>query len=115
MSEQQAPEEQPRLKYPNSWLFGAATGISVQAASRQYLMEPLAARPLSYLKFAFWGGMMMGYWDYWRRTALEHILEREDKLRYYHTIQAMNAHMRIGDEDETTNLTEYLAGATTRA
>ena len=115
MSEQefvQAP--QPRLKYPNSFLFGASVGVAVQAACRQFLMEPLSARPLSYVRFAVTGGVAMFYWDYWRRTAMEHIFEREDKNRYYQTMQAINFNMRVGDEDEVTNLTEYLAGATTR-
>ena len=107
-------EERPRLRYPNSFLFGAACGFAVQGGMRQFTMEPLAARPLAYVKFALVAGSMMWYWDYWRRAALEHILEREDKLKYYTTVQAMNHNMRIGDEDQISNLTEYLAGSSTR-
>jgi len=81
---------------------------------RQYTMEPLAARPFAYIKMAVTAGAMMWYWDYWRRCALEQVMEREDRVRYYQTMQAMNFHMRVGDEDDISNLTEYLAGATTR-
>ena len=90
-------------------------GISVQAFMRPHTMEPLSARPLSYLKMGLTFGLMMSYWDYFRRTMLEHVLEREDKLRYYKTLQAVNHNLRIGDEDDLSNLTEYLAGSTTRA
>ena len=81
---------------------------------RPYTMESLSARPLSYLKIGLIFGTTMWYWDYWRRTALEHVLEREDKLRYFKTMQAINHNLRVGDEDEISNLTEYLAGASTR-
>eukprot|EP00354_Favella_ehrenbergii_P011261 CAMPEP_0170455266 /NCGR_PEP_ID=MMETSP0123-20130129/3289_1 /TAXON_ID=182087 /ORGANISM="Favella ehrenbergii, Strain Fehren 1" /LENGTH=57 /DNA_ID=CAMNT_0010718349 /DNA_START=187 /DNA_END=360 /DNA_ORIENTATION=+ len=56
----------------------------------------------------------MWYWDYWRRCALEHVLEREDRIKYYQTVQALNANTRVGDEDSLSNLTEYLSGSTTR-
>ena len=46
-------------------------------------MEPLSARPLSYVKNALIFGGVMFYWDYWRRTALEHVLQREDQMRYF--------------------------------
>ena len=81
---------------------------------RPYTMEALSARPLSYLKVGLIFGSVMWYWDYWRRAALEHVLEREDKLRYFKTMQAINHNLRVGDEDEISNLTEYLAGASTR-
>ena len=67
-------ENQPRLKYPNSFMFGASCGFAVQAGMRQFTMEPLAARPLAYVKMMLIAGSTMFYWDYWRRTALEHVL-----------------------------------------
>ena len=73
MSDQQQ-QELPRLKYPNSFLFGAAVGVAVQGGMRQYTWEPMSARPLAYLKMALISGAMMWYWDYWRRAALEHVL-----------------------------------------
>ena len=102
------------MKYPNSFAFGAACGFTVQAFTRQYTCEPLAARPLSYLRLAVIGGTAMWYWDYWRRCALEHVLEREDRVKYYTTTQALNFNLRVGDEDSMSNLTEYLAGSSTR-
>ena len=109
-----AKPEQKKLKYPNAWLFGGAVGFTIQAGMRQFTMEPLAARPFAYLRFIIITGAVFGYMDWSRRCMLEYVLEKEDKLRYFTTIQAMNMHMRVGDEDETSNLTEYLAGTTTR-
>ena len=115
MSDQQAgAEEQAAPKYPNSFLFGASVGVTIQATMRQYTHEPLAARPLSYLRFALLAGGMIWYWDYRRRCALENVLQREERFRYFQTVQSLNMHMRVGDEDATGNLTEYLAGSTTR-
>ena len=111
---EEAQVQAPAKKYPSSFLFGFVTGCCVQAGMRPYTMEPFSARPLSYLKIGLAFGVTMWYWDYFRRVALEHVLEREDKFRYHRTVQAMNHHMRIGDEDEMTNLTEYLAGSSTR-
>ena len=41
---------------------------------RPHTMEPLSARPLAYVKSALIFGTAVFYWDYWRRTALEHVL-----------------------------------------
>ena len=49
-------------------------------------MEPLAARPLAYVRFALVAGMTMSYMDWWRRCTLESVMESEDKLKYYTTI-----------------------------
>ena len=84
-------------------------------ATRRFVSEPLAARPLQYVKAGLAVGSVIWYWDYWRRVALESVLEREDKLKYFQTMQAMNANLRVGDEEEISNLTEYLASSTTRA
>ena len=78
-------------------------------------MESLSARPLAYIKTGLCFGFVVFYWDYFRRNALEKVMESEDRLRYYQTMQAINHNMRVGDEDEISNLTEYLAGSTTRA
>ena len=89
-------------------------GVVVQATMRPHTMEPLSARPFAYLRTGLTFGVIISYWDYFRRTMLEHVLEREEKLRYYKTLQAVNQNLRIGDEDDLSNLTEYLAGSTTR-
>ena len=121
MSEQQQQEQSSQAvqqrapRYPNAFLFGASCGITLNAFTRQYTMEPLSARPLNYIKTALAFGSILFYYDYWRRTALEHVLQREDELRYFKTMQALNHNLRIGDEDDLSNLTEYLAGSTTRA
>ena len=77
-------------------------------------MEPLAARPLSYIKSAACVGFIMFQWDYFRRNMMEAVLVGEDKMKYHTTMSAINHNLRVGDEDEISNLTEYLAGATTR-
>ena len=63
-----------------------ACGFTVNAVSRQYLMEPLAARPLSYVKYAMVGGYIMFQWDYFRRNMMEAVLEGEEKMKYYTTM-----------------------------
>ena len=77
-------------------------------------MEPLAARPLQYLKMGVIFGASLWYWDYWRRIMMENVMEGEDKYRYWQQMQGINFTLRVGDEDEISNLTEYLASTTTR-
>ena len=79
MSDQdQIVEQKPAPpKYPNSFLFGFCLGASVDCFARKYTMEPLAARPLSYLKIGLYFGVVMWYWDYWRRIAIENTMEGE--------------------------------------
>ena len=92
-----------------------ACGFSISAYQRHYIGEPLCARPLHYAKTMAIFGAIMWNWDYVRRNMLEQVLEGEDKMKYYTTMEAINHNLRVGDEDEITNLTEYLAGSTTRA
>ena len=113
MSDSAQPRAVP--SYPNSFLFGAISGVTVNAFARQYTIEPLAARPFSYLRSGLVFGLIMWHWDYFRRVGMEHILEREEKLRYYQTMAAANSSVRAGEEDEISNLTEYLAGSSVRA
>ena len=47
-------------------------------------MEPLAARPLHYIKMGLMFGAAIWYWDYLRRVMIESTMEAEDKMRYYH-------------------------------
>jgi hypothetical protein len=75
-------------------------------------MEPLCARPFSYLRVGLVFGLSISYWDYWRRTALEEVLYAEDKRRYHTQVTAINQSVRYGEEDDIQNLTEYLAGQT---
>ena len=77
-------------------------------------MEPLAARPLQYLKMGLIFGGAIWYWDYLRRVMIENAMEGEEKMRYTKNLRAINFNLRVGDEDEVSNLTEYLASTTTR-
>eukprot|EP00352_Strombidinopsis_acuminata_P004083 CAMPEP_0176379546 /NCGR_PEP_ID=MMETSP0126-20121128/30436_1 /TAXON_ID=141414 ORGANISM="Strombidinopsis acuminatum, Strain SPMC142" /NCGR_SAMPLE_ID=MMETSP0126 /ASSEMBLY_ACC=CAM_ASM_000229 /LENGTH=85 /DNA_ID=CAMNT_0017742371 /DNA_START=90 /DNA_END=347 /DNA_ORIENTATION=+ len=83
-------------------------------AIRALTHEPLSARPFSYLRLGLFFGATISYYDYWRRNALEDVLHIEAKHRYYTQMKAVNSAVRFGEEDDITNLTEYLAGATTR-
>ena len=109
-----ANEEVAAPKYPNSFLFGFVTGNCMVAQTRRFLVEPLCARPLQYVKVGLVMGSIVWYYDYWRRVALEQVLKREDVLRVNLMLQAANVNMRVGDEDEISNLTEYLASTSTR-
>jgi len=77
-------------------------------------LEPLSARPFAYLRSAFVLGGVLSYYDWWRRCALEQVLVAEERAQYYKTLKAINRNVRFGEEDEIGNLTEYLAGTTTR-
>eukprot|EP00351_Strombidinopsis_sp_SopsisLIS2011_P004116 CAMPEP_0116886396 /NCGR_PEP_ID=MMETSP0463-20121206/20227_1 /TAXON_ID=181622 /ORGANISM="Strombidinopsis sp, Strain SopsisLIS2011" /LENGTH=44 /DNA_ID= /DNA_START= /DNA_END= /DNA_ORIENTATION= len=41
--------------------------------------EPLCARPFSYLRHGLFFSVLIGYYDYWRRNALEEVLQAEEK------------------------------------
>ena len=99
-------------RYPNAFVFGSVAGFMVQMAARAGTMEPLCARPFSYLRVGLFFGIGISYWDYWRRTALEYVLYAEENQRYHNTVKGLNASVRYGEEDEIANLTEYLAGYT---
>lgn len=75
--------------------------------------EPLCARPFSYLRLGLFFGVTIHWWDYARRVAMEDVMRAEHRAKYFKTVKAMNTSIRIGEEDEITNLTEYLAGTTT--
>ena len=76
MTEQQKPRATP--KYPNAFIFGTVTGAVLQMATRSGTMEPLCARPFSYLRVGLFFGVTISYWDYWRRTALQEVLYAEE-------------------------------------
>ena len=77
-------------------------------------MEPLCARPFSYLRLGLFFGVAFHYWDYCRRVALEDVMRSEQRAKYFKTVKAMNTSVRFGEEDEISNLTDYLAGSTLR-
>ena len=77
-------------------------------------MEPLSARPFSYLRVGLFFGFAFHYWDWCRRVAMEDVMRSEQKQKYFKTVKAMNGNIRFGEEDEISNLTEYLAGSTLR-
>ena len=78
-----AQQENRVIKYPNAFTFGFVTGGVFQMAVRALTHEPLSARPFSYLRFGFFFGITISYYDYWRRNALEDVLHIEAKQRYY--------------------------------
>ena len=82
---------------------------------RQGTVEPLSARPFAYLRTGLAMGLMIGYWDYWRRTALEEVMYAEEKNFYHLKVKAINNTVRHGEEDDVQNLTEYMSGYTLRA
>ena len=45
---------------------------------------------------------------------MEDVMRAEERAKYYKTVKAMNTSIRYGEEDEISNLTEYLAGSTVR-
>jgi hypothetical protein len=78
--------------------------------------------PFGYLKCAATLGVSLWYYDYWRRRAMEHTMVYEDinrKLGMTHYLQilvysrALNS-VRVGEEESTTNLMEYVTKSTTR-
>ena len=70
-------------KYPNAFLFGFVSGVTLNMFTRSSTMEPLCARPFSYLRTGLFFGVAISYWDYWRRSALEEVLYAEDRRRYH--------------------------------
>lgn len=107
-------QKRPTPKYPNAFIFGCSAGMLLQFITRSATMEPLSARPFSYIRVGLVFGCLISYYDYWRRTALEQVLYSEDRTRYYAQVKAINASVRYGEEDDIQNLTEYCAGYTTR-
>ena len=100
-------------KYPNAFRYGFAFGAGVQLLTRACTKEPLAARPFSYVTLGLVFGAAHSYWDWWRRCATEEILYAENEIAYHNMVRGMN-NVRVGEEDETQNLVEYLKGTTTR-
>ena len=100
--------------YPNSFLFGCVAGGTLQAFTRFGTIEPLSARPFAYLKTALLFGSVISYYDWWRRCAMEQVMEGEDRRDYHRLVRSVNKNVRYGEEDEKGNLTDYLAGATLR-
>ena len=100
-------------KYPSGFRYGCAFGVFVQICTRVATKEPMAARPFSYLTVALGYGAFMSYYDWWRRCAIDEIMVVEKERNYHNTIKGMN-NVRVGEEDETQNLVEYLTGTTSR-
>jgi len=82
MSNSAAASER-RVRYPNSIMFGFTSGVLLQLLTRGASHEPLAARPFSYLKTGISLAVVVGYWDYWRRYAIEDVLESERRRQYH--------------------------------
>lgn len=99
--------------YPNSFLFGVFCGVFLNMGARMGSYEPLHARPFSYITTGLVLGFGMYYYDYWRRKAIEEVMVAEERFRYHRTLKALNQ-VRAGEEDEITNLIEYLSNSTVR-
>ena len=69
-------QPQPRLKYPNAFLAGFISGCTLQAGIRFGTLEPLSARPFSYLKIGLFMGIGMSYYDWYRRVILDEVLQK---------------------------------------
>ena len=82
-------------------------------ASRMGSHEPLHARPFSYITTGLTLGVMIFYYDYWRRRAIEEIMYAEEKHKYHYTLRALDK-VREGEENEITGLVEYLSNFSTR-
>ena len=61
-------------KYPNAFLFGCTSGVVLQLATRAATYEPLAARPFSYLRTGLFMGVMIGYFDFFRRKVMQEVM-----------------------------------------
>lgn len=83
--------------------------------TRAATCEPLSARPFSYIRVGLFFGVGISYWDYWRRTVMQQVLYAEDQQRYHNMVKGLNGSVRYGEEDEIQNLTDYLAGYTSKA
>ena len=103
-----------KKSYPNAFLFGFASGATLNMFTRFATMEPLAARPFSYLRLGLFFGVTISYYDWWKRCALQEVLIESERTDYWVKLRAVNYNARLGEEDEMGNLTEYLAGNTTR-
>ena len=100
-------------KYPSAFRYGFAMGIFIQLSSRIGTREPLAARPFSYLTLGMGVGLFMTWYDHWKRISLEEVLYAQDAHQYHCMVAGMN-NVRIGEEEETLNMVEYLSGTTTK-
>jgi hypothetical protein len=99
--------------YPNSFLYGTTAGIVLNIISRIGTHEPLSARPFSYISTGLVLGFSIWYYDYWRRRAMEEVMIGEESRKRQYTLKALN-HVRVGEEEEITNLMEYLTSSTVR-
>ena len=74
--------------------------------------EALSVRPFSYLTLGIGSGLFFSYYDWWRRCALDEIMNNQKEREYHYTLRALHR-VRVGEEDEISNLTEYLKSRTT--
>ena len=99
--------------YPNSFLFAIANGFLLNFFSRSLLQDQLLTRPFSYPLYMLVGGFVFAYWDFFRRNALEKVLENEEKRMSFFISKSIN-NLRVGEEKETTNLVMMLSEETTQ-
>ena len=100
-------------KYPNAFRYGFVVGVFLQTSVRVATKEPLSARPFSYLTLGLGWGAFSSFYDYWKRISMEEMLYAQSESNYHNMVAAMN-NVRVGEEEETQNLVEYLTGTTTR-
>ena len=106
-------KKQVTHKYPAAFRYGFAMGVFIQICTRAGTKEPMSARPFSYLTLGIIGGSFLSWYDYWRRISMEELLYSQQKIDYHMMVTAMN-NVRVGEEEETQNLVDYLKGTTTR-
>ena len=106
-------EAQRKHKYPHAFSYGFFFGITFQIMTRKATKEPLSARPISYLTTGLVMGAFHSYWDWWRRVATEEVLYSENETNFHNMMRSAN-NVRVGEEEDTQNLVEYLKGTTTR-
>jgi hypothetical protein len=82
--------DKPTLKFPNAWLFGFTSGVVLNMFTRFATQEPLCARPFSYLRTGAFLMVSIGYYDWWRRQAMQEVMQAEERARYYKQLKAMN-------------------------
>ena len=100
-------------KYPSGFRYGCAFGVFIQMCTRVATKEPMAARPFSYFTLALAFGTGCSYFDWWRRCAIDEIMYTEKERNYHNMVKGLN-NVRVGEEDETANLIEYITGTTSR-
>eukprot|EP00355_Strombidium_rassoulzadegani_P005962 CAMPEP_0168615810 /NCGR_PEP_ID=MMETSP0449_2-20121227/4697_1 /TAXON_ID=1082188 /ORGANISM="Strombidium rassoulzadegani, Strain ras09" /LENGTH=92 /DNA_ID=CAMNT_0008656563 /DNA_START=75 /DNA_END=353 /DNA_ORIENTATION=+ len=88
-------------------------GVALEFTSRVASKEAFSARPISYATKAIYMGMFFSWFDWWKRRTVQEILYAEDENQIFGKNLAMD-NLRVGDEEESQNLVDFLASTTVR-